>query len=144
MDVGDKNTPNISISSVIWYLEKLLVYSLYSQFCKVLQEYMIFYQFTSTADVSPVPTLEASVKTRTMYNIHGYSGWGHEMEKFSALLAICADNSPVTGEFPSQRPVMRSFDVFCDLRLNKRLSKQLWGWWFETPSRLFWRPLNAE
>ena len=32
-------------------------------------------------------------------------------------------NSPVTGEFPSQRPVMRSFDVFCDLHLNKWLNK---------------------
>ena len=49
------------------------------------------------------------------------------MEKFSALLAICAGNSPVTGEFPAQRPVMQSFDVFFDLRLNKRLSKQWWG-----------------
>ena len=38
------------------------------------------------------------------------------------------------GEFPAQRPVTRSFDVFLDLRLNKRLSKQPWGWWFETPS----------
>ena len=28
------------------------------------------------------------------------------------------------GEFPTQRPVKRSFDVFFDLRLNKRLSKQ--------------------
>ena len=44
------------------------------------------------------------------------------MEAFSALLAICAGNSPVTGEFPAQRPVTRSFDVFFDLRLNKRLS----------------------
>ena len=41
------------------------------------------------------------------------------METFSALLAICVGNSLVTGEFPSQRPVTRSFDVFCDLRLNK-------------------------
>ena len=45
------------------------------------------------------------------------------METFSALLAICAENSPVPGEFPAQRPVTRSFDVFFDLRLNKRLSK---------------------
>ena len=36
------------------------------------------------------------------------------------------------GEFPTQRPVTRSFDVFFHLRLNKRLSKQPWGWWFET------------
>ena len=37
------------------------------------------------------------------------------METFSALLALCAGNSPVTGEFPSQWPVTRSFDVFFDL-----------------------------
>ena len=34
------------------------------------------------------------------------------------------------GEFPAQRPVTRSFDVFFDLRPNKRLSKQPWGWCF--------------
>ena len=45
---------------------------------------------------------------------------GHQMETFSALLALCAGNSPVTGEYPSQRPVTRSFDVFLDLHLNKR------------------------
>ena len=60
------------------------------------------------------------------------------MKTFSALLAICARNSPVTGEFPAQRPVTRSFDVFFDLCLNKRLSKQWWGWWFVTPSHLLW------
>ena len=52
------------------------------------------------------------------------SWWRHQMETFSALLAICAGNSSVAGNFPAQRPVTRSFDVFCDLRLNKRLSKQ--------------------
>ena len=66
------------------------------------------------------------------------------MDTFSALLALCARNSLVTGEFPSQRPVARSFDVFFDLRLNKRLSKQSWGWWFETPSRQLWRHCNDE
>ena len=60
------------------------------------------------------------------------------METFSALLALYVENSPVTGEFPSQRPVTRSFDVVFDLRLNKRLSKQSWDWWFETPSRPLW------
>ena len=39
------------------------------------------------------------------------------METFSALLAICAGNSPVPGEFPAQRPVTRSFYDFFDLRL---------------------------
>ena len=47
-------------------------------------------------------------------------------------------NSLVTSKFPSQWPVTRSFDVFLDLRLNKRLSKQLWGWWFEMPSHSLW------
>ena len=63
------------------------------------------------------------------YNI---AWWSHQMETFSALMAFCAGNSPATGEFPSQRPVTRSFDVFFDLRLNKRLSKKSWGWWLET------------
>ena len=63
----------------------------------------------------------------------------HQMETFSALPALCAGNSPVTGELPAQRPVTQSFDVFFDLRLNKRLSKQSWGWWFETPSYSLWR-----
>ena len=46
------------------------------------------------------------------------------------------------GEFPTQRPVTRSFNVFFDLRLNKRLSKQPWGWWFETPSWSLWPHCN--
>ena len=65
------------------------------------------------------------------------------METFSALLAICAGNSPVPGEFPTQRPVTRSFDVYFDLHTNKRLSKQLWGWWFEAQSRPFRRHRNG-
>ena len=77
-----------------------------------------------------------------MWLVSDVSWWRHQMEAFSALLAICAGNSPVTGEFPSQRPVTRSFDIFCDLRLNKRLSKQSWGWWFETPSRPLWCHCN--
>ena len=68
--------------------------------------------------------------------------WSHQMETFSALLALCEGNLPVTGEFLSQRPVTRSFDVLFDLRLNKRLSKQSWCWWFETPSRPLWRQCN--
>ena len=47
------------------------------------------------------------------------------------------------GEFPTKRPVTRSFDVFFDLRLNKRLSKEWWGWWFETLSRPLWLHRNA-
>ena len=68
------------------------------------------------------------------------------MKTFSALLAICAGNSPIAGEFPAQRPVTRSFDVFFDLRLNKRLSKQSWGcdWDAIAPimSSLHWTPVK--
>ena len=66
----------------------------------------------------------------------------HEMETFSALLVLCAGNSPVTGEFPSQRPVTRSFDAGFDLRQNKRLSKQSRHRWFEAPSCSSWRHCN--
>ena len=65
------------------------------------------------------------------------------MEIFSALLAICVGNSPVPGELPTQRPVTWSFDVYFDLRPNKRLSKQSLGWWFETLSPPLWRHRNV-
>ena len=66
--------------------------------------------------------------------------WKH----FPRYLPFVRGNSPVTGGFPAQRPVTRSFDVFLDLRRNKRLSKQLWGWWFETLSRPLWRHCNEQ
>ena len=69
--------------------------------------------------------------------------WRHQMETFSALLAICAGNSPVPGEFPAQMPVTRSFDILFDPGLNKQLSKQLWGWWFEKLSCSLWRHCNG-
>ena len=54
------------------------------------------------------------------------------------------------GEFTGPRwiprtkasDVTRCFGVFLDLHPNKRLSKQWWGWWFETPSRPLWRDCN--
>ena len=58
--------------------------------------------------------------TKIYYN-HLTPWWRHQMETFSALLALCAGNSPVTGEFPAQRPVTRTFDIFFDLRLSKNV-----------------------
>ena len=71
--------------------------------------------------------------------------WRHEMETFSALLTNCAENSPVpAGEFPVQRPVTRSFDVFCDLRLNKRLiNGQLRGKCFHLMTSS-WKRMQSE
>ena len=59
-----------------------------------------------------------------VYRLFIQTWWRHQMETFPALLAICVRNSPITGEFPAQRPVTWSFDVFFNLRLNKRLSKR--------------------
>ena len=78
-------------------------------------------------------TDRAPAGTSSQYAVYkfsttGLSWWRHQMETFSALLAICAGNSPVIREFPPQRSVTRSFDVFFDLRPNKRLSRQSWGW----------------
>ena len=65
--------------------------------------------------------------------------WRHQMEAFFALLDLCEGNPRFTGGFPSQTPVTRSFDVFFDLCLNKRLSKNSRRRWFETPLHSLWR-----
>ena len=87
-----------------------------------------------------LPEISNQPSTTCLYIL--LSWWRHQMEIFSALLAICAGNSPVTGEFPTQRPVTRTFDVFFELCPNERLSKQLWGWWFGTLSSPLWRHRN--
>ena len=65
--------------------------------------------------------------------------WKH----FPRYWPFVRGNTPVNGEFPTQRPATRSFDVSFDLRLNKCLNKQSWGWWFETPSWSLWRHRNV-
>ena len=84
---------------------------------------------------------------RPMYCLYHYTTktwWRYQMETFAALLALCAGNSPVTDEFPAQRPVMRSFDIFFNVSLNKRLNKLSWGWWSETPLRSLWRHCDGQ
>ena len=68
---------------------------------------------------------------------------GHQMETFSTLLAFCVGNSPVTGKFPSQRPMTQSFDAFFDMHLNKHLSKQSICQWFVMPSCSLWHHCNV-
>ena len=67
------------------------------------------------------------------------SWWRHQMKTFSALLALCEGNPPVTDGFPSQRPVKRSFDIFFDVCPNKRLRKQSICGSFGTPLCSLWR-----
>ena len=64
-------------------------------------------------------------------------------KKSSALLALCGENSPVTDEFPTQRSVTRSFDIFFDLRLNQQVCKERRHRGFETPSHPLWRHCSA-
>ena len=70
------------------------------------------------------------------------SWWLHQTETFSTLLAPYEGNPLVTVGVPSQRPVMRSFDVFFHPHMNKRLSKQLRLQWLEMPSCSLWRHCN--
>ena len=123
----------LSTLVVLSHLKKVIVYLLWI----LIMQFKRLFLFFSVPRVS-----DHDVTTRAAYYIYYHTWWRHQMETFSALLTICAGNSPITGEFHSQRPVTRSFGVFFDLRLNKRLSKQSWGWWFETPSRPLWRHCN--
>ena len=79
-----------------------------------------------------------------MFPTRPVAWWRHQMETFSALLSRCTGNSPVPREFPSHRPATWHFDVFLDLRLNKRFSKQSRCWWFERLSDPLWRHCNGE
>ena len=69
--------------------------------------------------------------------------WRHQMKTLSALLVLCAGNSPVTTEFPhkGQWRGALMFSLIC--ALAKRLRKHSWRWWFETSSRSFWRRCNG-
>ena len=104
----------------VWNVPQSIWYGLQNQTCSWIETFEVLW----------IPNLEFRSILNGLYPL-----WRHQMETFSALLALCVGNSPVTREFPAQRPVTRNFDVFFDLRLNKRLSKQSWGWWFETQSR---------
>ena len=82
----------------------------------------------------PLPFAGLLLKLKPLYTIYH-----DDVIKWKHFPTLCVGNSSVTGEFPLQRPVTQSFDVFFDRRLNKRLSKQSRCCWFETPSRSLWR-----
>ena len=98
----------------------------------ILNVYLLIYIYGSWIDESHhcgwvFPFQSLIIMTSSNGNIFRVTG--HLREEFN-------------GEFPAQRPAMRSIDVFFDLCLNKRLSKQWKGWWFETLSRPLWRHCN--
>ena len=98
-------------------------------------------RFLSIFNLLSQATLERPKAMREDICSSFFIAWDHS-NGWVQNCSICAGNSPVTGEF--QRPVTRSFDVFFDLCLNTRLSKQSWGWWFEMPSRPLWRHRNVQ
>ena len=110
-------------------IRKLHIDIIYPRFCKMSWYIRHFIRYWNPhLALAPSPTMSVMM-TPSKENIFRVTG------------PLCGE---FTGpsEFPTQRPVTRSFDVFFDLRLNKRLSKQPWGWWFETPSWSLWSQCN--
>ena len=131
------------------YIYLMQLYLVFFWVCLLFMSQKVLYYFRKWRDIISVQfardTLgSACYELIANMDIQHYlwAWWRHQMETFSALLAFCAENSPVTGEFPAQMPVRRSFDVFFDLRPNKRLGKQSRGWWFEAKSHPLWRHCN--
>ena len=120
-------------SRIRFSLQIVFVCTLHHLIIIIVQTYLYRPEITRLSYISDVS-----------YQYTTHSWWRLQMEDFSALLAICTGNSPVPGEFPAQRPLTRSFDVFFDLRPNTRLNKQSRGWWFETLSGLLWRHRNVK
>ena len=109
-----------------------------TRFTKKLVTLSIYLPYVTETDFLPFSCLTALMKTYS-YSLMMMSSNGNI---FRVTGHLCGKFT-VPGEFPTQRPVTRSFDVHFDLRPNKRLSKQSWGWWFETPSRPLWRHRNV-
>ena len=102
-----------------------------------------YHVFQSRHSMHHIPTKGIEIQWHSSKSLITFSRFPMMMSRNWNIFRVIAGNSPVTGEFPSPRPVTRSFDVFFDLHPNKRLSKQSWGWWFDTPSRSLWRHCNA-
>ena len=105
-----------------------------------LGEILYYYLMNNRATIS-ISSIHQQTQARQGWCISAW--WRNQMETVSALMVICAGNSPVPGEYPTQRLVTRSSGVVFDLHPNKRLSKQWWGWGFETPSYPLWCHRNV-
>ena len=95
---------------------------------RVLFEFLFQYFFRSSGTVRRYNSLGSvyAIRHSSLYIILCVTWWRHQIETFPA------ENSPHKGQW-------RGALVIFYLRLNKRLSKQPWGWWFETLSRPLWR-----
>ena len=106
-----------------WFIQdKLLKHNLSQMYLKTEQRSLVF----------PYAWLNRMWTMFVEAPVVNLSWWRHHVDFFR-----------VTGLREWNPPVTRSFDVFFDLRLNKRLSKWLRPRWFETQSRSLWRPCNV-
>ena len=114
------------------FLGKHILYTklyLKKHWCWCWQLFALDVFFHLTGKISPISrSKDRDQVLNLQFATYLHSWWRHQMETFSALLALCVGNSPVTSEFPSQRPVTRSFDVFFDLGVIKPLRHR----WFES------------
>ena len=101
----------------------------------------IFQDFMTGAEATVWPSQTSGVYLKDMGKIGWYMMTSSNGNISRVTGPLCGEFTG-PGEFPTQRPVTRNFDVFFDLRLYKRLSKQPRGWWFETSSWSLWRQCN--
>ena len=134
--IGDPR--NLWILSKIWYYMYIFCY-----FECWINDFKIHINFSINQAIQHSFNNQIkSILIKTCANTCGKSWWGHQVETFSELVALCAGNSPVTGKFPPRRPVTGSFEVFFDLHPNKRLCKQTIRRWFEIQSHSLWLHCN--
>ena len=84
-------------------------------------------------------SLAETLLIRSIHQKQNITWWRHQMETFSPLLVLCAENSPVNVKSPHKGQWRGAMLFSLIFALDKRPSKQSWGWLFETPSRTKWR-----
>ena len=105
--------------------------------------YCIYYEFSWKIAIWPVGTLLGLVSPAIYNNFITHDDVVKRKHFPRYRSALCAGNSPVTGEFPSQGPVTWIFDVSFGVHQDERLSKRTRCWWFETPWRSLWCHCNV-
>ena len=104
---------------------------------KIIAENAFQYRFIKKANRLMGRTCQTTVKRVRMYVYKNGHNDVITFKRFPHNWPLCERNPLVTGGFPSQRPVTRTFEVSFDVSLNKLLDKQLSSWWLETPRRSF-------
>ena len=130
------HTPNFSFLKVSHFFEILNNWGVWWLLASRLPA-------THVGTPSPEVELSALISCDICSSLFNFMMTSSNGNIFRVTCHLCGE-SPFTGKCFAQRPVTRSFDVFFDLRLNERLSKQSWGWWFETPPHPLWCHSNIE